>query len=224
VRKHWATLVAITTTLCLIPSQAALGHGGNPDYRSEIDAVKPDVPGVEFEVQGYDSHMALVDKSGHQVTIYGYDGEPYARILKDGTVQLNQRSPATFLNEDRFAEVDVPRSADPGAPPVWKTVDDSGTLVWHDHRMHYMAQGTPPRVTDESKRTKVFDYEIPLRIDGRKGAIDGTLFWVGPADTSKTPFLIVGAAIVLLGGAGVLIFRRRRGEADEGEHPAKEAW
>ena len=65
-----------------------------------------------------------------------------------------------------------------------------------------MAKGTPPQVKDESKRTKVFDYEIPLRIDGRKGAIDGTLFWVGPADTSKTPFLIVGALVIVLGGGG----------------------
>jgi hypothetical protein len=63
-----------------------------------------------------------------------------------------------------------------------------------------MAKGTPPQVTDESKRTKVFDYEIPLRIDGRQSAIEGTLFWVGPTDTSKAPFLIAGAAIVLLGG------------------------
>jgi hypothetical protein len=40
-----------------------------------------------------------------------------------------------------------------------------------------MATGTPPQVKDESKRTKVFDYEIPLRIDGEKGAIEGSLFW-----------------------------------------------
>ena len=95
---------------------------------------------------------------------------------------------------------------------MWKTVDDSGTLRWHDHRMHYMATGTPPQVKDESKRTKVFDYEIPLRIDGQKGAIDGTLFWVGPADTSKTAVPVAGIAIVLA--------RRRRG-ADRAAPPRR---
>jgi len=226
VRKRWAAFAATTTSLlCLLMASPALGHQGNPDFRSEIDSVRPDVPGVSFEVLGYDADMELVDQDGHEVVIYGYEGEPFARILRDGTVQKNQRSPATYLNVDRYAEALVPKGADGEAPPLWKTVDDSGTLRWHDHRMHYMAKNTPPQVTDESKHTKVFDYEIPLRIDGRRGAIDGTLFWVGPADTSKTPFLIVGAAIVLLGGAAVLIVRRRRGSqgSDDGRL-AKEAW
>lgn len=211
--------------LCLLMATSALGHGGNPNFRSEIDSVRPDVPGVSFEVLNYDSEIELLDEQRHEVVIYGYEGEPYARILRDGSLQLNQRSPATYLNENRFAEATVPKSADPNAPPLWKTVDDSGTLIWHDHRMHYMAQGTPPQVRDEGKRTKVFDYEIPLRIDGRKGAIDGTLFWVGPADTSKAPFLIVGALVVVLGGAGVLVLRRRRRREDgTDEATKKEAW
>lgn len=224
-RKRWAALAAITTLLCLLMASPALGHEGNPDFRSEIDSVRPSVPGVSLEVLNYDADLELVDRGGHEIVIYGYEDEPYARILRDGTVQKNQRSPATYLNENRYAEVQVPKSADAKASPLWKTVDNSGTLRWHDHRSHYMATGTPPQVKDESKRTKVFDYEIPLRIDDKKGAIDGTLFWVGPADTSKTPFLIAGIAIVVLGGAAALVARRRRrGEDEDDEHPAKEAW
>ena len=225
-RKHRAALAAATTLLlCLLMASPALGHEGNPDFRSEIDSVSPSVPGIDFQVLGYDADMELVDRDGHEVLVYGYEGEPFARILRDGTVQKNQRSPATYLNVDRYGEVEVPESADAKAPPIWKTVDDSGTLRWHDHRMHYMATGTPPQVEDESRRTKVFDYEIPLRIDGRKGAVMGTLFWVGPADTSKLPFLIAGAAIVLLGAAAVAFARRRRRREDAGERrPGKEAW
>ena len=224
-RKRWAALAATTTMLCLLMASPALGHEGNPEFRSEIESVKPNVPGISFEVLNYDSDMELLDQHGHEVVIYGYEGEPYARILRDGTVQTNQRSPATYLNENRFAEVQVPKSADPEAPPEWKTMDESGVLTWHDHRMHYMAKGTPPQVKDESKRTKVFDYEIPLRIDGHRGAIDGTLFWVGPADTSKTPFIIIGALVIVLGAAGVLFLRRRQRNEDGGaEPPAKEAW
>jgi LPXTG-motif cell wall-anchored protein len=225
VSKRWAVLAAITSLLCLLSASPALAHEGNPDYRSEINAVRPDVPGVSFEVLNYDADMELIDQSGHEVVIYGYEGEPFARILRDGTVQKNKLSPSTYLNVDRYAEVKVPKSADAKAPPEWETVDQSGTLRWHDHRMHYMSKTTPPQVKDKSKRTKVFDYEIPLRIDGQKGAIEGTLFWVGPADTSKTPFLIAGLAIVLLGGAAVLIVRRRRRDEDgDDDRQPKEAW
>lgn len=222
-RKHRTALAATTTLFCLLIASPALGHEGNPNFRSEIESVRPNVPGVSFEVIDYDADMKLVVRGGHEVTIYGYEGEPYARVLRDGTVQQNRRSPATYLNTDRYAEAEVPKIADPQAPPLWETVGDSGTLRWHDHRMHYMATGTPPQVTDESKRTKVFDYEIPLRIDAEKGAIYGSLFWVGPADTSKMPFLIAGVAIVVLGGAAVLIARRRRG-ADDDDRPSREAW
>lgn len=220
-RKLWAALAATATLLCLLAPSVALGHEGNPDFRSEIDAVRPSVPGVSFEILNYDADLQMVVRQGHEVTIYGYEGEPYARVLRDGTVQENQRSPATYVNGDRYAEAPVPKSADAKAPPRWKRVEGSGALRWHDHRMHYMATGTPPQVKDESKRTKVFDYEIPLRIDGRRGAIEGTLYWVGPASTSKAPFLIAGLAIVLLGAAAVLLARRRRGGHDGA---GEEAW
>lgn len=223
-RKLWAALAATTTLLCLLAAPAALGHEGNPDFRSEIDSVRPDVPGVSFRVLDYDADMELVDRGGHEVVVYGYEGEPFARVLRDGTVQKNRRSPATYLNVDRYAEARVPESADAKAAPSWETVDDSGTLRWHDHRMHYMAEGVPPQVKDESRRTRVFGYEIPLRIDGREGAIAGTLFWVGPADTSKAPFLAAGAAIVLLGGAALLVVRRRRAGGGDGGDAAGEAW
>lgn len=225
--KRRLVFVPITALLCLLLVSVAWAHEGNPDFRSEIDTVRPQEQGVSFEVLNYDSDMELIDRKGHEVVIYGYEREPFARVLPDGRVQKNMLSPATYLNVDRFAEAPVPKWTDPSAPPRWKTVDDSGTLIWHDHRMHYMARGTPPQVTDESKRTKVFDYEIPLRVDGRKGALEGTLFWVGPADTSKAPFLIAGIAIVVLGGVAVLLMRRRRAGEDDssgGGEPAREAW
>lgn len=230
--KRWAATAAIASTLVLVHAPPAWSHaGGNPDYRSVIDRVTPNVPGVSFEVLSYDAYFQLLDQQGHEVVIYGYEDEPYARILKDGTVQVNERSPAKYLNDTRYpVESSVPPSANAKAPPKWETVDDSGTFIWHDHRMHYGAESVPPQVTDTSKKTEVFDYEIPISVDGRKGAIDGTLFWVGEANTSKLPFIIVGALIVFGGGAGVLYIRRRRdgdagrGQASEEKSASKEAW
>jgi hypothetical protein len=219
--------LALAAVVLAVSAPAALAHGGNPDYRSVIDRVTPKVPNVSFQVLSYDSYFQLLDQHGHEVVIYGYENEPYARVLKNGTVQVNQRSPATYLNDSRFATAQVPPIADPKAPPQWKTVDNSGTFIWHDHRMHYLSTATPPQVTDKSRKTKIFDYTIPLRIDGRRGAIDGTLFWVGSPTTSKLPFVVAGIAVLVGGGALVLLARRRRG-GDDGpkptEEPAKEAW
>lgn len=227
-RKHWAALAATTALLIGFSATPALAHEGNPDYRSVIDRVTPKVPGVSFQVLSYDSYFQLLDQHGHEVTIYGYEGEPYARVLKDGTVQVNEHSPALYLNDTRFPTEQVPPIADAKAPPRWKTVDNSGTFLWHDHRMHYGSTATPPQVTDTGRKTKVFDYTVPLRIDGRKGAIDGTLYWVGSPKASKLPFILAGIAIVLVGGALVLLARRRRdGDEDDsepGDEPVKEAW
>jgi LPXTG-motif cell wall-anchored protein len=93
---------------------------------------------------------------------------------------------------------------------------------------HYGAESVPPQVKDTSRKTKVFDYEIPIRVDGKKGSIDGTLYWVGQANTSKLPFIVVGLLVLLGGGAAVLFARRRRDRDDDrssgDEAPSKEAW
>ena len=227
--------LALVSALALAPAHA-LAHGGNPNFRSEINSIQPPLPsGVSIEVLDYDSYFQLKDMQGHEVVIDGYRGEPYARIEKNGTVQVNERSPATYLNDSRFeTDVTVPKSADPQAPPEWKTVDDSGTFLWHDPRMHWMvADQLPPQVKDKGKKTKIFTYEIPMTVDGQKATVHGTLWWVGSAGTSKLPFVIAAIVIVLGGGALVLWLRRRDGGDDAGpgsadpkapDEPAAEAW
>ncbi len=69
---------------------------------------------------------SLESDGGEEVVILGYDGEPYLRFTADGVFR-NTRSPATYLNEDRFANVTVPASADPEAPPEWERVSSSQT-------------------------------------------------------------------------------------------------
>ena len=61
-----------------------------------------------------------------QVVVIGYQDEPYLRVGADGTVQVNDRSPARWLNEKRLADVPVPPSADPTAPPAWRTIGHGG--------------------------------------------------------------------------------------------------
>ena len=165
------TRVVLACALAVAAVQAPLAeaHEGNPNFRSEITGIDPATDGLDVEVLNFDDSLRLTNDSGETVTVFGYEDEPYARIEPDGTVEVNENSPAYYLNEDRFAEADVPANADPEAEPDWEQVDTTGEFSWHDHRSHYMAQGTPPQVKDESAETKVFDYAIPIEVGGSAG-------------------------------------------------------
>jgi hypothetical protein len=213
------TLVVAAVTL---PANTALGHQGNPSFRSEVRDVHPSLDGLDVQVLNYDDSLQLINRSGDTVTVLGYQDEPYLRIRGDGEVAVNTRSPSYYLNNDRYAEADVPASADSSAAPEWQTVDGSSQYTWHDHRIHYMSRGTPPQVKDTGERTKVFDYKVPIEVDGKRGSIDGTLFWVG--QESGFPVMpFVGLGVVALIAIGIVAARRRRG-ASRDQAPSKEAW
>jgi hypothetical protein len=215
-----ATTIALLglVALAAVPV-AALAHGGNPNFRSIFNGLSTPLPGVEVQVIGYDSLYELRSTAKEPVTIYGYDGEPYSRILPDGTVQQNTNSPAVYLNNDEFGTAPVPAHAHKGAPVVWKTVDKTATITWHDHRMHYIGTGKPPKVTDTQKKTKIFDYTIPIAEGATKSSITGTLFWVGPAGGGFPVGAGIAFAILLLGSAVLVVTVRRRRAAAAGEAP-----
>jgi hypothetical protein len=137
-------------------------------------------------------------------------------VRADGTVEVNTNSEAYYLNRDRFADAPVPAGVDPKRPPVWKAVSKTGRFEWHDHRMHYMGKGRPQQVSDPAVRQKVFDWKVPVVVDGRKGSIDGTLMWT-PRPEERLPlgtiFALAGVAIALC--LAVIVIRRRRAETAE---------
>ena len=106
----------------------------------------------------------------------------------------------------------MPSSASPTAAPHWVVVDKTGQLEWHDHRIHWMSPVTPSKVKDKSKRTKIFNWTVPLRVGTQPVAVHGELLWV-PEEGTKTPLAAIIAliAIVIAGGALVLFRRRRMG-------------
>ncbi len=210
---------AIAAALLAIAAPSAAAHEGNPDFRSVIDQVDPSTPGLDVEVVNFDDSLRLINHSEEDVVIEGYEGEPYARILSDGSVELNRNSPAYYLNDDRFAESEVPEGVDPGDPPDWELVDRSSMLEWHDHRMHWMSTSLPPQVEDESEESKIFEYSIPIEVAGSGGAIEGTLTWVGRDDSGfpLLPVALTGIAIVIAVGAALLRRRRWTTEGSGGE-------
>src|ERR1700761_3931485 len=152
-------------------------QGSNYNYRSNITSVTPDVKGVSVQVLEFADRLLLTNHTGKTVTIFGYQGEPYARVLANGTAEQNVRSPATYLNTSFYGNVTVPPSASPSAAAKWEVVDRTGQVEWHDHRIHWMAPLTPPEVKNKSKLTLIFDWQVPIEVGTRKGTISGELYW-----------------------------------------------
>ncbi len=179
-------------------------------YSSVVRGVRPQVHGVEVSVLGADSEMRLANRSGKDVVVIGYDGDEVGRVLADERVQVNLASPSYWLNQERMGGVTPPSSAKAGARPDWKTVNRTGVLIWHDHRMHWMGQGVPPVVKDRAKRTLIWNYKIPIVVGGKPGRINGTLWWVGQDQSVPTAAFVGLGLIILVVLAGVLVVRRRR--------------
>jgi hypothetical protein len=208
--------------LCVL-APPALAHEGNPNYSSQVRSIEPAVDGLKAQVLNNDDRIELRNDTGRAVVVEGYRDEPYLRFLSDGTVEVNRRSPAAYLNEDRFADVEVPTRADPEAEPEWEEVAANGRYEWHDHRIHWMSTTPPAAVReDESRRVKVFDWRLQAAVAGEPATIRGTLTWLGVRDEGFP--LAAGlslAAAVVLGAVLMIVVRRRRRRPGA---PVREAW
>lgn len=216
--------VAIATASLGVLAPVAAAHQGNPNYRSTVREITPAVQGVDAHVVNWDDSVELRNRSGRTVLVKGYRGEPYVRIAADGTVAVNHRSPSYYLNDDRYAQgVDVPPSATPTATPDWHEVDGTGRYTWHDHRIHWMAHTLPPQVKDSGRKTKVFNWKVPITVAGRPAAIHGTLTWVGRQGGGFPVVAGIALGATILGGLMLVVAVRRRRAAGV-PVAAEEAW
>ncbi|MDQ4030634.1 MAG: hypothetical protein M3168_06290, partial [Actinomycetota bacterium] len=167
----------LAALVALVAVSGALAHGGPAPkgFLSKITRIQPTVPGLRVTILGGDERMRLVNDSGRTIVIRGYDDEPYVRFGPDG-VYVNDRSPAAWLNVDRFGETPVPPGADPAAAPLWRKVAEEQRFEWHEHRAQWMSPILPPRVLrSPDERHFVFDWTVPGTVDGRPLTIAGTL-------------------------------------------------
>jgi hypothetical protein len=195
----------------VIPSQNPINdQGSNYHYSSVVRGVSPNVAGLSVQVLEFADRLLLENHTGRTVTIYGYQGEPYARVLANGTAEVNERSPATYLNASFYGNITVPASASATAAPSWSVIDRTGQFEWHDHRIHWASPLLPPEVKDKSRRTLIFDWSVPIAVGSQTGAITGQLFWLPQSSSAPVAVIVVGALIVALGLAFVVLVRRRR--------------
>lgn len=199
-----AVVAVVAVGLSAPPAAAHTVDGSGPtNYLTEITAVSPDVEGLRLRVLEFGGQLELVNDTGEEVLILGYQGEPYLRITDDGVFE-NRLSPATYLNADRQAQTEVPdeaQNSDADTPPDWQRKADGSTAVWHDHRVHWMGNDPPEAVQRDDGRAHVIlpEWTVPLRVGDRSVNVEGTLRWVpGPQPWAWLAAAIVAAAIVVL--------------------------
>jgi hypothetical protein len=207
--------IALASALvALVACPVAVSHGGGAErgYRSTVVRVTPSLSGFGVHVVDGDDQVELTNTGGREIVIHGYEGEPYLRFTREGVFE-NERSPAGYLNDDRFANVTVPESADPKAEPAWKAVAAGVSYAWHDHRVHWMSPTYPPKVeAAKDVEHHIFDWEVPGTVDGEPLAIEGSLDYVPPEGGFPLGVLLAAGAASLALFAGVFWFglRRRR--------------
>lgn len=206
-RHHLAVVVrGILTAMVLMVLMAgpALADPAVPtNYRSVVNVIDPQPTGVTVEVVGGDAFLSVAAAAGNTVAVPGYFGEPYLRIDEAGLVWLNTKSPARYINQDRFGITDIPDTADAQAEPEWEQVGTGGTFAWHDHRTHWMSPDLPPTIAGDRAEV-VFPWRITISINDVESEVRGELLWF-PSANPVGP-LMVG----FLGVLPLLAYRRHR--------------
>lgn len=211
---------AALATAVLAPAAAAHGGGGAAKgYSSRVTAIQPADPAIHAEVLYADDQLQLRLDGDGTVIIDGYQNEPYLKFDPTGTY-VNTRSPARYLNDDRYGKVQLPTLANAKAQPAWHKVSPAGQpYQWHDHRIHWMSATYPPMVSaDESVAHHIFDWTIPGTVDGKPLAIQGTLDYKPLPGQTFPKKLLIPIVLLLVGGLVLVIVRNRSG-ARSGPQP-----
>ena len=194
--------IVLTGVGFLDASPAAADGAGPTRYESVIDDVEPDLDQVEVSIVGGDAFLQVVADDGTEVSIGGYDGEPYLRIDADGSVWENRRSPSVYLNATRDGgDGRFPQGVSSGAAPDWEQIGDGGIVAWHDHRIHWMLDEDPTVGTDGVAQ----EWELPMDVDDTEVLVTGRLLLKGSVFPWAAGVSLVAAAAALVAG------RRMRG-------------
>ena len=166
------SVVVALAWLALLVAPAAADPAQPGDVRSRVTELAPRTTGVRAEILGGDSFLQLEVDRGREVVVLGYESEPYLRVRPEGTVEVNDRSPARWVNDDRLGSAAVPDTADASAAPDWRVIGEGGKVAWHDHRTHWMAptRPDPPAV----------DWTVPILVDGQAVTVHGRYAYVPP--------------------------------------------
>jgi len=196
-----ATALGAVAVMTTATPAAAHGLGGPQptNYQTRVLGITPAVAGLRVTAVDLGGELQLTNSGPHEVTVLGYDGEPYLRVGPRGVYE-NTLSPAVFLNRTAKLPERVPASADPAAAPEWRRISSGQTVRWHDHRAHWMGPDDPPSVQRDPDTTHVVQrFRIEVRVGDQPVAVRGDVRWVpGPSPWPWVAAALVVAAVVAL--------------------------
>jgi hypothetical protein len=200
-----ALVASVAIAIVCLDASAAAAHtasGPRPtNYRTFVESVSPPIAGVTIRVVDLGNKVELTNRTATDVTVLGYNREPYLRVGPRGVYE-NLRSPATYLNRTRAGTTPVPataRGTSASTRPQWHRISGAHTVRWHDHRVHWMGTSPPAavRAAPGAFHTINPQWTIVYRYGARDVVVHGRLVWVpGP---SGRPWIAFAAGLFVVG-------------------------
>ena len=201
---------ALAALLLAVTAAPAAAHtGGGPEasnYQTRVLSVTPPTPGLDVRVVEAGERLELTNRTGRELLVLGYQGEPYLRVTPDAVFE-NRRSPSTYLNRSVTATATIAADADPKAVPVWRRIGSRPVVAFHWHQSHWMGLQAPPQVQADRGRVHLVAprWTVQLRQGEQAITVAGDLRWVpGPA---LWPWLTLAVVLAL---AALLASRSER--------------
>jgi hypothetical protein len=181
----------VVVALSLTTPDGGYAHVGGqtqPDagfYRTSLSGLTPQPSGVTVRVDPAGEWIELTNTGPDEVIVLGYTRESYLRVSA-AQVDENQLSQTTYLNRSLFADA-LPTGSDAGdVVPSWKQIGSTGTVRWHDHRIHWMGASRPPPVAADPRHPHpVGTWTVHATAGARTFQIDGELSWIGKPDSAE---------------------------------------
>ncbi len=168
--RLFGRLARFAALAALMFPAAAQAHGPIAPVASDYFAKPLQVPaGLDVRAVDGDLRMWLSVPADETVVVLDYRGAPYLRFSRAG-VAVNHNSSMYYLNQTPFAQT-PPANLTARTPPSWHDVSGGHSYEWHDGRLHALASvALTPGVSFVGR------WNVPLRVDGRRAAIDGGLW------------------------------------------------
>ncbi|MGH9009788.1 MAG: hypothetical protein ACRDYF_08080 [Acidimicrobiia bacterium] len=208
------TLLVATATLVWLgvaapPASAHSVSGVSAtNFQTTLRSVNPAVPGLEVKVVEAGSRLEAENRTGQELLVLGYKGEPYLRIGPDGVFE-NKLSPATYINRSRKGGT-PPEAAEKAkvGDTDWEKVSSEPIARWHDHRIHWMGNINPPEVRNSPDQRHVIkmnaddpQWAVPMWLGTQEIAAKGELVWEpGPSPLPWFAVIVASLAVVVVLG------------------------
>ena len=202
-----ATLVWLGVAAAPASAHSVAGVSGT-NFQTTLRSVTPAVPGLEVKVVEVGSRLEVENRTGQELVVLGYKGEPYLRIGPDGVFE-NRLSPATYLNRSRKGGTPTPAAENAKVGDTdWAKISSEPLARWHDHRIHWMGNINPPDVRNSPGTRHVIkmsaddpQWAVRMRFGAQDVVAKGDLVWQpGPSPLPWIAVILVSLALVVVIG------------------------